>query len=155
MKALRIASLALVLIVSPAVAAPPPAPVPPAPLTPTIDRDYLAALQVANLFVFAWATRDTPAGMELVSDRLGRRLKKKKGESWFKVYMAGLGNPHHEAFEIGPGQRLSPTRYIFPVRLYEIGSRDTQGYAYMGTIEIMRQRDRWAVDKLPKTPDNP
>jgi hypothetical protein len=69
--------------------------------------------------------------------------------------MSGLGNPHHEAFEIGPGRRLSPTRYVFPVRLSEIASRDAKGFEYTSTIEIARQKDRWAVDKLPKTPDNP
>ena len=154
-KFLRIAIAALALLGSPALAAPPAAPPPPAQVAPTIDRDYLAALQVANLFVFAWATRDNAAGLELISDRLQRDLEKGRGESWFKVYMSGLGNPHHEAFEIGPGQRLSRTRYIFPVRLYEIASRDAKGFAYTSTIEIARQPDRWAVDTLPKTPDNP
>jgi hypothetical protein len=154
-RSLWIALAASFFLVFPAGAAPPRTPAHPAQITPTIDRDYLAALQVANLFVFAWATRDDAAGTELISDRLQRDLKKGRGESWFKVYMSGLGNPHHEAFEIGPGRRLSPTRFVFPVRLYEIGSRDTQGYAYTGIIEIMRQPDRWAVDKLPKTPDNP
>ncbi len=153
--ALPIALAALVLLASPALAAPPAAPAPSTRLTPTIDRGYLAALQVANLFLFAWATRDADAGLELISDRLQRDLRKKRGESWFRVYMSGLGNPHHEAFEIGPGRRLSPSRYVFPVRLYEIASRDPKGFAYTSTIEIARQRDRWAVDKLPKTPDNP
>jgi len=152
---LPIALATLLLVASPALAAPQASPAPSTRLTPTIDRGYLGALQAANLFLFAWATRDGDAGLELISDRLRRDLNKKRGESWFRVYMSGLGNPHHEAFEIGPGRRLSPSRYVFPVRLYEIASRDRSGFAYTGTIEIARQRDRWAVDRLPKTPDNP
>jgi hypothetical protein len=69
--------------------------------------------------------------------------------------MSGLGNPHHQGYEIGPGRKRSTGRYAFPVRLFEIASRDRKGDVYESEIVIARQADRWAVDALPKTPDNP
>ena len=128
---------------------------PAASAPPEVDREYLEALQAANLFLNAWVVRDEQAGLELISDRLDRTLKKGRGESGFRVYMRGLGNPHHQAYEIGAGRRRGVDRYAFPVRLFEIGSRERRGTVYESEIVIARQPDRWAVDALPRTPDNP
>ncbi len=151
LKPLRIALSGALLLLAPVAGFGAPA----ASAPPDVDRDYLEALQVANLFLNAWMIRDSAAGLELISDRLDRDLKGGRGGSWFEVYMSGLGNPHHQSYEIGPGRKRSTGRYAFPVRLFEIASRDRKGTLYESEIVIARQPDRWAVDELPKTPDNP
>ena len=67
--------------------------------------------------------------------------------------MTGLSNPHHEAFEIGQGVRIDSDTYAFPVRLFELYTGEPTGYAYSDTLGVVRERDGWRVDRLPRTYD--
>ncbi len=116
------------------------------------SADFLNALQTANAFLGAWVSRDVERGIQLISERLRAEVA---DESWLRQFLAGLSNPHHQAFEIGRGRRKGLGRYSFPVILYELYTGEQKGTAYPGTLEIAREGHVWRVDRLPRTSDNP
>jgi hypothetical protein len=116
------------------------------------SSEYLEALQTANIFLWAWVTRNAEVGQRLVSDRL---RSQSKDESWLRQFMVGLSNPHHQAFKIGDGLSEGTNRYVFSVTLYEFYTGEPRGFAYPSTLEVVKQGQVWRVDRLPKSSDNP
>ncbi|OGP72629.1 MAG: hypothetical protein A2V86_04270 [Deltaproteobacteria bacterium RBG_16_49_23] len=122
---------------------------------PTEERpsaNYLEALQTANAFLLAWVMRDAEVGLRLLSDHLRGKVN---NDAWLRQFIVGLSNPHHQAFEIEAGRKLSDTRFIFSVTLYELYSGENMGFAYKGVMEVVKQGNVWRVDRLPRSSDNP
>jgi hypothetical protein len=119
-----------------------------APTTAPSSR-YLSALGVADAFLAAWVARDVDAGLALMSPRL--RASHASDEPWVRQYMSGLSNPHHVSFEISRGKEMQRDRFVFPVILYEAYTGEPSGWAYRGSIEVIRHEERWGVDRLPRT----
>lgn len=114
---------------------------------------YLQALRVADSFLTAWAQRDPELGLALMTARVLARdpdTSRVDLRSGLRQYMTGLSNPHHEAFEIGPGIAVGPARFAFPVRLFELFLGESTGFAFSDTLELVRQGDEWRVDMLPR-----
>ncbi|MHB8077889.1 MAG: hypothetical protein ACYDIE_01365 [Candidatus Krumholzibacteriia bacterium] len=131
------------------------APAPPRRAPEAPAASYLEALRVADLFLGAWARRDVDGGLALVSAAVidgesGGRAELRGGVAG---YLSGVSNPHHEAFEIGPGRQVVPDRYSFPVRLFELYLGESTGVAYGDTLEVVRQGGEWRVDRLPRSHD--
>jgi hypothetical protein len=99
---------------------------------------YLETLQTANAFLWAWLTRDADGGLQLLSDRLRTQIN---DESWLRQFVVGLSNLHHQAFEIGHGRQQTPSRYAFPVTLYELYTGEPTGARY-GASWKWRSRGR-------------
>lgn len=118
----------------------------------TISSDYLEALQTANVLLMAWVERDADRGLASLSDHLRVQIK---DASWFRQFMTGLSNPHHQAFEIKYGEKVSSNRFKFNVILYELYTGQQSGSAYSSSIEVIREGKTWLIDSLPKSSDNP
>ena len=113
-----------------------------------IDQDYVLALTVADQFMFAWATRNQDDGLALLSPR----LKGKFPEEYFRYYLTGLSNPHHQAFEVGRGKRLPSGNFSFPVAMYEhyTGQKESVEHPKPLTIVVIQSGpESWLVDELP------
>jgi hypothetical protein len=113
-----------------------------------IDQDYVQALSAANHFLTAWATRNEEDGLALLS----LQLKNKYPEEYFRYYISGLSNPHHQAFEMGRGKRLSSGHFAFPVVMYECytGLKEIHNQLKPLTIVVVQSSpDAWLVDELP------
>jgi len=121
------------------------------------SEDYVAALHVANSFLHAWLARNPEEGLRLISPRLHEPSPNSDAysyESWLRQYLAGPSEPHHQAFEIGPG-RGRGSQFAFPVTLYEFTTGDAVATGYTSTLEVIRIQDRWCVDRLPFFSDHP
>ena len=113
-----------------------------------IDQDYVLALTAADQFMFAWATRNQDDAMALLSPR----LKNKFPEDYFRYYISGLSNPHHQAFEIGRGKRLPSGGFSFPVAMYMHYSGQKESIAFpkpLSVVVIQSGPESWLVDELP------
>jgi hypothetical protein len=113
-----------------------------------INQDYVLALSVADQFMFAWATRNQDDGLALLSPR----LKSKFPEDYFRYYLSGLENPHHQAFEIGRGKRLPSGGFSFPVAMYMhyTGQKENIGHPKpLAIVVIQAGPESWLVDELP------
>lgn len=84
----------------------------------SVTADYVKAMSVVDEFLSAWRNRAGDKGIPLLSPT----LRRKYSNEYLLKYIAGLSNPHHEAFEVYNGRRLSAARYAFTVRLYDIYS---------------------------------
>jgi len=129
----------------------------PSEATSATSEDYVAALHVANSFLHAWLARNPEEGLRLISPRLHEPSPNSDAysyESWLRQYLTGLSGPHHQAFEIGPG-RGRGSQFAFPVTLYEFTRGDAVAVGYTSTLELIRIQDRWYVDRLPRSSDNP
>jgi len=114
----------------------------------SINQDYVLALSAADQFMYAWATRNQDDGLALLSPR----LKNKFPEDYFRYYLTGLSNPHHQAFEVGRGKRLTSGGFSFPVVMYEhyTGQKETNGPPRTLTIGVIQAGpENWLVDELP------
>lgn len=108
---------------------------------------YVHALSVADQFMTAWQYRNQVAGLALVSDS----LKEKESEDDLRMYISGLSNPHHEAFEICSGKRLPDGSISFEVMMYETYTGYPNVYP-AGPSQIVLSkngRGKWLVVKLP------
>lgn len=117
---------------------------------------YVEALRVANAFLSAWAQRQPETGLALMSAAVRARdpdPTRPDLRGGLRQYMSGLGNPHHDAFEIGAGSLAGPDRIAFPVRLFEVYSGESTGVVYSDTLEMTRQGGEWRVDRLPRACD--
>lgn len=121
---------------------------------PSTPARYVEALRTADSFLWAWVHRDADTGVKLISHALSSKLKQTKKEEWFRDYMIGVSNPHHMAFEVGPGKEINPKRFTFPVTLYEYYTGELEAYKYDSKIEVIQEGDSWLVDALPLTADN-
>lgn len=113
-----------------------------------MDQDYVLALTAADQFMFAWATRNQDDGLALLSPL----LKKKFPEDYFRYYISGLSNPHHQAFEIGRGRRLPSGGFSFPVTLFThyTGQKETISNPKPNMIVVVQSGPEiWLVDELP------
>lgn len=114
----------------------------------TLEPNAIAALGTADRFLAAWQMRNQDTGFALLSSR----LKSQEPESDLRMYLSGLSNPHHAAFEIGIGQKLAEGRYAFEVRLYEVvtGSQEKQLRPKPTRIVLQKTAgNEWQVDALP------
>jgi hypothetical protein len=111
------------------------APCPAAPPTGIVDAAYAQALFTADLFLWAWQTCDADLGLQLISRELLARLQQ-PGSQAFQMYMEGLSNPHHVAFEITGGRMLGPDRAAFSVTLFDLYNGEPQGNRYDSTMEL-------------------
>jgi len=116
------------------------------------SANYLGALQTTNAFLWAWVIRDADVGLRLMSDHLRGKVN---DDSSLRQFMVGLSNPHHQAFKIEGGRKLSDNRFIFSVTLYELYSGENKGFAYKGLMEVVKEGNVWRVDRLPRSSDNP
>ena len=112
------------------------------------DQDYVLALTAADKFMVAWSTRNQDDGLALLSPR----LKNKFPEDYFRYYISGLSNPHHQAFEIGRGKRLPSGGFSFPVTMYMhySGQKESTPFPKPLTIRVIQAGpESWLVDDLP------
>jgi hypothetical protein len=132
------------------------------------------ATEAADVFLWAWATCDSELGLQLLSRDLRRHVMADSA-GWFEIYMSGLSNPHHVAFEVFGGKLLSATRARFEVSLLEHYQGEPSASRRDGTIELVleaasgagpevlvRRRVHrltesleWRVDVLPRTSYGP
>jgi hypothetical protein len=113
-----------------------------------IDQDYVLALTAADQFMHAWATRNQDDGLALLTPR----LKNKFPEEYFRYYLSGLANPHHQAFEVWRGKRLPSGGFSFPVAMYEhyTGQKEPGQHPKALTIVVIQSGpESWLVDDLP------
>jgi len=113
-----------------------------------INQDYVLALSAADQFMVAWATRNQDDGLALLSPR----LKNKFPEDYFRYYITGLSNPHHQAFEVGRGKRLPSGDFSFPVAMYMhyTGQKENNNSSKPLTIVMIEAGpESWLVDGLP------
>ena len=113
-----------------------------------IDQDYVLALSAANHFLSAWATRNEDDGLALLSPR----LKNKYPEEYFRSFVSGVSNPHHQAFEVGRGRRLPTGAFAFPVAMYECYTGQKEPYDHpkaLTIVVIQSGPESWVVDELP------
>jgi len=113
----------------------------------TKNTDYIEALSVADQFMRDWQWRDQDDGFSLISDS----LKSKESEDDLRMYISGLSNPHHEAYEIYSGSRLPDGRISFKVKMYESYTSYPNVYSEGPTTIIISKsaQGKWLVDKLP------
>jgi len=117
---------------------------------------YVRALTAANAFLLAWVRRDAHAGIKLMASNVlapppGRTAHEHTSD--LQQYMSGISRPYHSGFEIGRGT-AHHHRYSFSVTLYDdTGDFETGAYRASSTIELVRERNRWKVSRLPDSPD--
>lgn len=110
--------------------------------------DYVLALSAADRFLGAWQWRDQEKGLSLLSPR----LRKSRSEDDLRMYISGISNPHHQAFEIGAGWRLKDGRYSFAVRLYEhyTAQKKLGPKPPLQTLVVVKTAPaEWKVDRPP------
>ena len=79
-------------------------------------------------------------------------LKNKFPEEYLRSYITGISNPHHQAFEVGRGQRLPSGAFAFPVTMYEHYSGQTAAVEHPKILRIVVMQagpESWLVDELP------
>ena len=129
----------------------------PAATTPSTPAAYVEALGVAHAFLDAWVSRDADKGIRLMSPTLRqtpRGSNPSDYESWLRLYVQGLSNPHHAAFELGRGTLAAHNRAVFPVTLYEFVTGESAAFSYSSSLELVREGESWRVSKLPQSSDN-
>ncbi len=113
-----------------------------------VDQNYVLALSAANRFLFAWQTRDQTRGLALLSPGIRHR----RTEEDLQTSISGMSNPHHEAYEVTSGKRLSDGRYAFEVRLYVHYTAEwwrAPGPKLSRIVLTKKGPEEWLVDELP------
>jgi hypothetical protein len=113
-----------------------------------LDQNYVLALTAADQFLYAWATRNMEDGLALLSPQ----LKAKYPEEYFRYYISGISDPHHQAFEVGEGKRLPSGGFAFPVTLYEHYTGQKESFAHpkpLTIVIIQTAPESWLVNELP------
>lgn len=113
-----------------------------------VDDNYILALNAADEFLHAWATRDAVAGRATLTPAA---IKRHSPDDLAMVFQ-GVSSPHHESFEIGPGRRLSATKYAFDVIEYaymtKMGARDPRPTPAR-IVVVQVAPEKWLVDEFP------
>jgi hypothetical protein len=123
----------------------------------TRSESYVQALQTANTFLHAWLDRDAKDGLSLMSTVLLKPPADSTAAehtAWLQLYMSGLSNPHHQAFEIHEGKVVDRDHFSFPVTLYELATGQPTANAYSNFIELVHESGGWRVLILPQSSDN-
>jgi hypothetical protein len=112
----------------------------------TIDRDYLAALAVANKFLNAWQTQDQETAVLLLDDHLREPVSEDKLQALFAAPSGA-----QSAYEIARGRKLAAGRYEFPVTLFRVSPASPKWqHPKPSTLVVVRaSKNDWLVDKLP------
>ncbi len=113
-----------------------------------VDQDYMLALGTVNHFLCAWQMRRQEEGLALLSPR----LKKKYSEEDVRMYISGISNPHHAAFEVGRGKRLAEGPFAFPASFYQhyaAGKETFKRPKALQAVVIQIGAEEWTVDELP------
>jgi hypothetical protein len=111
--------------------------------SPTLNRDYVAALSTANQFLHAWQAEDHEAGLLLLSDTAKRQVSETRLNAFFSP-----DTPPQRAFQISRGKKLRAGRYTFPVSLLENSGKATHTRNSQIVVANTAAGD-WVVDKLP------
>lgn len=122
--------------------------IPKPPATQVLNQDYTLALSAVDRFLCAWQMRRQDEGLSLLSPRLRGEF----AEEELRSYISGISNPHHAAFEVGPGKRISEDRFAFDVRFYEhyTGEKEQFSRPRSTTISVVRVGpEDWLIDELP------
>ena len=111
---------------------------------PAGDQDYVAALSVANKFLYACQTGDSETGLLLLTAAAKKRSTEEQVHRFFS-------DGSQATYEISRGRKLATGRYAFPVVLYHVS--DTQRRPcrprYSLITIVKTGKDDWAVDTLP------
>jgi hypothetical protein len=144
MKTFNVSALVLVILISSSFAS--------AQRTTTpeivVDDSYILALSAADQFAFAWAFRRADEGRATLTPAALRRHSPED----LTTLLQGVSSPHHESFEIGPGRKLSPTKYAFDVIQYDyltkMGVRGPRPKpSRLVVVEVAP--GQWLVDEFP------
>lgn len=113
------------------------------------NAHYVSALSIANQFLEAWRTRDLEQGLSVLSSTL---RSSKSEDEWF-ILIVGTSNPHHQAYEIGPGRTLPQGRFAFDVWLYEQytgqGKDEPLERPKPSTLILKQSKDAgWVIDEF-------
>jgi hypothetical protein len=110
-----------------------------------VDRDYLAALAVADRFLTAWQTGDQETAILLLDDRLRQPAQEEKLQALFSA--AG----GQSAYELCRGRKLASGRYEFPIALFRIAESSPKWqHPRPATLVIVHSgAGDWLIDKLP------
>ena len=113
-----------------------------------VDDHYILALSAADEFLHAWATRDVEAGRATLTPAAVGRYS----AEGLATLIQGVSSPHHESYEIGPGHRETPTKYVFDVIQYEYltnmnVNEPRPAPARLVVVEIAP--NSWRIDEFP------
>lgn len=113
--------------------------------TPSPDQaptgpGYVAALSVANRFLYAWQVGDLETGMVLLSDQIRHSQNPEKLERFFTAASS-------RSYEIARGKG-NHSRYGFPVILISVPGAGIRRRA-SEIVVIRTGKSDWVVDKLP------
>jgi hypothetical protein len=108
------------------------------------DGDYVAALALANKFLYAWQSHDEETGLMLLSEAVKKSSTEDNIASFFSSAPVAT-------YEIGRGKKLKPGLYAFPLALYNshFGNEKLCPRRYSQLIVIKTGKEDWAIDKLP------
>lgn len=117
---------------------------------PLVDQNYMAALAAADRLLSAWQDKNGPGGLALMSPGLRRR----HSEAELRQWLAGAGPSVSRSFEIGPGRRLTESRYLFRVRIIERRIGQMWGQPRKTAVVLTRNgRGEWRGEVLPCGPE--
>jgi hypothetical protein len=96
----------------------------------TAPAAYEQALAVADIFLWDWLSRDTDDAYLLLSPHAKAEIRDR---SWFSLYISGLSNPRHQAFEIWEGKG-DDRHYQFNVTVYELATAMNKGDKFTSRV---------------------
>jgi hypothetical protein len=111
-----------------------------------MDREYVAALAMANRFLYAWQAQDQENAIVMLTNAAKRGTSEDRLQAFFSP---GIGV--QQSYQISRGKKISSGRYSFPVGLFVSDSNKPTGLpsARYSQIVVVKTKDDWAVDKLP------
>jgi hypothetical protein len=112
----------------------------PGPAQVPSDAGYVAALAIANRFLYAWQMGDLETGMVLLSDQIRHAQNPEKLENLFTATT-------NRSYEIGRGSG-NHSRYSFPVVLIRLSGSSVRRRNSQ-IVVIRTGKNDWVVDKLP------
>ncbi|MDQ2857998.1 MAG: hypothetical protein M3R53_05015 [Candidatus Eremiobacteraeota bacterium] len=108
--------------------------------------DQIGALEAAETFGYAWASRDAKIGAAMVD--FGRGEGSPSPDA-IRSYFIGLSSPHHTAFAVERIDRMRDGGYACTMTLYEYLYAGHGHGDYTGTRVIIRFTRKTVRGKLP------
>ena len=108
------------------------------------NREYVKALKVADCWAVAYKDRDWALAKSLLDPKIIRTFD--------PMWVIGLSNPSHFAYQIAPGVRLRDGSYQFKVHLddYYTGYPTVSGQSESQLLTVRKDRSGiWKVASLP------